>query len=244
MAPAPVGASGGSQAAAFHQAGTPMPSAESIGRRTASALVLGLHLALLTAWWDHRTPPRGGATVTTAPQVSWLRLLPAMAAPPDPANPAPNPLPPASRRQPSAAPQAIRPPQPLPTQAPPAPGVAEAAQDRDRTDTAGGTPAASGSAARPARADPRPLDLRLPPPERRGSAPPGPRPTPAEISVESKIARGLANGPLVEEDLGQGRRRFRQGTRCIETRDARMAQIDPFNQSVSGIPKQAEDCSR
>jgi hypothetical protein len=62
--------------------------------------------------------------------------------------------------------------------------------------------------------------------------------------VESKIARGLAAGPLIEEDLGQGRRRFRQGTRCVDVREARMSQIDPFNQSVAGIPKQVEDCRR
>jgi hypothetical protein len=49
---------------------------------------------------------------------------------------------------------------------------------------------------------------------------------------------------LREESLGQGRIRLRQGQRCVELRDARMAQIDPFNQRISPIPKQAEDCAR
>jgi hypothetical protein len=62
--------------------------------------------------------------------------------------------------------------------------------------------------------------------------------------VESTIARDFDNGPMVEEDLGQGRRRFRQGRRCVEVRDSRMAQVDPIGQSGGGIPKQAEDCSR
>jgi hypothetical protein len=89
-----------------------------------------------------------------------------------------------------------------------------------------------------------PLDLRLPPPALRGAGPASTRAEPKPRSVESQLSNDLADGPLREEALGNGRLRLRQGRRCVELRDARMAQIDPFNQSVSPIPKQGEDCSR
>lgn len=91
---------------------------------------------------------------------------------------------------------------------------------------------------------PRTLDLALPPRAQRGEtaapSPPSARPR----SVEATLERALGNGPLIEENLGNGRLRLRRGRDCVELRDSRMAQIDPFNQSVSPIPKQAEDCSR
>lgn len=91
----------------------------------------------------------------------------------------------------------------------------------------------------------RPLDLTLPPVARRGDTPRLPTPAPRPRSVESGIARALEDGPLVQENhLGNGRIRLRQGRRCVELRDAHMARIDPFNQSVNPIPKQGEDCSR
>jgi hypothetical protein len=91
---------------------------------------------------------------------------------------------------------------------------------------------------------PRTLDLKLPPRTLRGEAaaplPPSARPR----SVEATLERALGNSPLIEENLGNGRLRLRRGRDCVELRDSRMAQVDPFNQSVSPIPKQAEDCSR
>jgi len=103
-------------------------------------------------------------------------------------------------------------------------------------------PAASHAAA--SARTPRALDLTLPPRTLRGEAaapsPPSARPR----SVEATLERALGNGPLVEENLGNGRLRLRRGRDCVELRDSRMAQVDPFNQSVSPIPKQAEDCSR
>lgn len=229
--------------APFRNRSTAMPSADSARRPAAALLVLALHLAWLTAWWDHRTTLRDTGEAAPGPGIAWLRRMPGADAPPEPVEPIDRtPQPP--RRQARAEPQAIRPPQTLPDEPPAGPALTDAAQERLRPDANGGPEPAGGPAPRPAWAVPRPLDLRLPPPELRGPAPPGPRTAPAASSVESTIARGLSPGPMVEEDLGQGRRRFRQGTRCIEAREARMAQIDPFNQSVAAIPKALEDCAR
>lgn len=89
---------------------------------------------------------------------------------------------------------------------------------------------------------PEVLDLSLPPRALRGEAvtPPGPPARPR--SVEASLARALGETPLIQENLGDGRLRLRRGRDCVELRDARMAQLDPFNQSVSPIPKQAEGC--
>lgn len=88
------------------------------------------------------------------------------------------------------------------------------------------------------------MDLSLPPAATRGAGRPGPPATATPRSIESQLARDLGDTGWREELLGDGRIRMRKGARCIELRDAHMAQIDPFNQSVSPIPKQAEDCAR
>jgi hypothetical protein len=91
---------------------------------------------------------------------------------------------------------------------------------------------------------PRALDLSLPPRALRGEAAAPSPPSTRSRSVEATLERALGNGPLIEENLGNGRLRLRRGRNCVDLRDSRMAQVDPFNQSVSPIPKQAEDCSR
>ncbi|MBT9487973.1 MAG: hypothetical protein IV093_10740 [Rubrivivax sp.] len=191
------------------------------------AAVLLLHLLVLVSW---RLGPAAPAALPAVP-TSWLRLLPAtpapVAEPPDRLLPT-SPARPTRPVQP-AAPQAITLPAPVeagPTSTAPAPALP--------------APAATGAAG----AAPPPLDLRLPPPPLRGAAPLRPPAENRPRSVESTLSGDLANGPLIEEDLGNGRRRFRQGRRCAEVRDSRAAQIDPFNQSVSPVPKQVEDCSR
>jgi hypothetical protein len=40
------------------------------------------------------------------------------------------------------------------------------------------------------------------------------------------------DGRWIEEDLGEGRRRFRRGDTCVMTYASRIAHIDPFNESV------------
>jgi hypothetical protein len=116
--------------------------------------------------------------------------------------------------------------------------------DAVRRDDAPPPPAAAAASAANRGTAAPPLDLRLPPAETRGAgpviAPAAPRPQ----GIESRLSTDLATGPLREQSLGQGTLRLRQGRRCVELRDANIARIDPFNQSVSPVPKQAEDCSR
>lgn len=186
------------------------------------AAVVVLHLLVLVGW---RLGPAAPAEPPATPS-SWLRLLPA---------------PPATGAEPPAnmlpAPR-LRPVPPLAAQAITLPSPAQAGL----ADTA---PAPAAAVAPPAPPSaPQALDLRLPPPALRGATPLRPPAEHRPRSVESTLSRDLADGPLVEEDLGNGRRRFRQGRRCVEVRDSRMAQVDPFNQSVSPVPKQVEDCSR
>jgi hypothetical protein len=196
-------------------------------RGLAVAAVLLLHLLVLLSW---RLDPAAPVALPATP-TSWLRLLPAppapVAEPPDRLLPTP-PAPPTRAVQP-AAPQAITLPAPV-----------EAGPNSTAAAPALPAPAATGAAS----AAPQALDLRLPAPALRGAGLPRPPAENRPRSVESTLSRDLADGPLVEEDLGNGRKRFRQGRRCVEVRDSRMAQVDPFNQSVSPVPKQVEDCSR
>ncbi len=62
-------------------------------------------------------------------------------------------------------------------------------------------------------------------------------------TVESRIASALADRPLAEEPMADGRRRIRKGQGCVEVHDARIAAIDPFSESVRPSPKQARPCS-
>ena len=197
-------------------------------RGVAALLVLAVH-GLLVLAWVARPPPVEPAAVQPA---TWLRLLPAEPRPASEA-PAPAALPAPRAARPIPAPQSIT--------APATPPADVAINSSPPAQDIPAAPVPAASATTPAVT---PLDLRLPSGAQRGSPPAGPAPQARPRSVESTLSRDLATGPLIEEDLGNGRRRFRQGRRCVEVRDARMAQIDPFNQSVSPVPKQTEDCSR
>jgi hypothetical protein len=182
-------------------------------------LVLALHLLLLLL---QPAPPPARQGPTTPQAVLQLRLI----APP-PTMPVPEADPPAARQAPRAAAIAadpFGPAEPLAITVPPLP--------------------APHASAPVAPAPPSPLDLRLPAPALRGVAPPSPAPESRPRSVESTLERDFGGAPLVQENLGDGRIRLRKGRRCLEFRDARIAQLDPFNQSVRPVPKQVEDCSR
>ena len=198
-------------------------------RRTRWGFAVGvclLHLMLLRAC----EPPAGRDQTTPVQPALNVRLLPA-----------PEPTPravesPVQRRPMLARPAPAREPV---TQAITIPAIEPMSPDAaPETPTDGAAPSAAPAASAP------PLDLRLPPSALRGAGPATTRAEPKPRSVESQLSNDLADGPLREEALGNGRLRLRQGRRCVELRDSRMAQIDPFNQSVSPIPKQAEDCSR
>ena len=201
-------------------------------RRTRWGFAVGvclLHLMLLRAC----EPPAGRDDTTPVQPALNVRLLPA---------PEPESVPdmaPVQQRSTSA-----RLPRPAPAREPVTQAITIPAIEPMRPDATPETPA-DGAAPSPApAASAPPLDLRLPPSALRGAGPATTRAEPKPRSVESQLSNDLADGPLREEALGNGRLRLRQGRRCVELRDSRMAQIDPFNQSVSPIPKQAEDCSR
>jgi hypothetical protein len=94
-----------------------------------------------------------------------------------------------------------------------------------------------------------PLDLSLPKgatrsdPGVRQRALDDPRANTPQTTLEARIGAAIGSvGTLRVEDLGGGRRRVYQGTRCLEVHDTRIATIDPFNQSVLPSPKQARRC--
>lgn len=70
------------------------------------------------------------------------------------------------------------------------------------------------------------------------------QPEPPPGRVEATIGRLTENdGTAVrEESLGDGRTRLRGRGGCVEVHEARMARVDPFNQSVQPIPAGATPC--
>lgn len=198
-------------------------------RRTRWGFAVGvclIHLMLLRAC----EPPAGRDETTPVQPALSVRLLPA----PEP------------RPKPATVPGLRRtgPTRPAPAREPMTQAITVPAIGPVNGDEASDLPGIGAPSPTPRATPALPLDLRLPPPELRGAGPATPRAEPKPRSVESQLSNDLADGPLREEALGNGRLRLRQGRRCVELRDARMAQIDPFNQSVSPLPKQAEDCSR
>lgn len=58
-----------------------------------------------------------------------------------------------------------------------------------------------------------------------------------------RMARALGTDlTLREEAAAEGVQRFRRGNQCIMTRQARDAQLDPYNQSARPIPRLAGNC--
>jgi hypothetical protein len=93
-----------------------------------------------------------------------------------------------------------------------------------------------------------PLQLDLP---RTASAPerrrhPGlddPRANTPRKTLEARIAGTMGGDDrLVEEMLGDGRLRYRQGADCILVQPSRAALVDPFNQSATPIPRMVGPC--
>ena len=169
-----------------------------------------------------------------------VRVLPAAAAPPAPAQT----LPIAS---------------PIPT-APPAPKKSARAFDTDLPARAA-VPDASQGITQPAPilaptdaprdiAAPRgtALDLRLPR-AASGAPPPSaqattdPRSNSARKSFSDMLAGGLGGDDRwTEEHRGDGRLRVRKGASCVDVQPARGAELSPFDQSVRSIPRLVEAC--
>lgn len=193
--------------------------------------VIVLHLALYlvlrnSPGWQVRPQ-----TQTSAPRTEvTLRLLPwrdpatVPAAPPRPAR--------AERTAPSRAPRAIT------AAAPPAAGPLPTESAQAMT-----APAPWPAASQP----PRPLELRLPPgfATRQGARNPAvddPRANSARLTTPEQRMGATFDTRLVEEDLGEGRRRIRQGANCVVVRQSRIGQLMPFNESAVRTPALVGAC--
>lgn len=192
-------------------------------RWTARGAVVGLHLLLLAAAWQHRPKPLD----TVNPQRISLRWL--RPAPPAPARPSDTP--PARPPLPQLAPA----PEPLPplpwTVAP------QAAPDPSAPSTSNAgpvTPNAEPTAPRTT------LRLTLPPgyaassAAARNPALSDPRSNTARRTLEDRIADAAgATGEWVSERVDDHRTLLRRGDTCVEVLRSRIGDMDRFNESVA-----------
>ena len=172
-------------------------------------------------------PPPGGAAATH--RTLWLRVLPE-AAPPIPVPRT------AAKRPPPPTPQPLLRPVTPPTAESPAITLVPALAQTQAI--AAPLPASAPSAP--------PLELRLTAPPMRSAAAQARedarmgQPAPAG---DERMARALGTDlTLREEAAAEGVQRFRRGNQCIMTRQARDAQLDPYNQSARPIPRLAGNC--
>lgn len=93
-----------------------------------------------------------------------------------------------------------------------------------------------------------PLDLVLPrgyalSPGSRNPALADPNANTARPSPGERMAATLGSDRrMVEEDLGAGRRRFRQGAECVIVTESRIGQLLPFNEGATRSPRLATGC--
>ena len=198
-------------------------------RAIALLVVVTLHVMLgaLMVWVAKRP-----ATKPTPPTRVTLTLRPSMR-PPVPA--------PAIRVSPDAATPSRRiaaAPVPRPTDShspqsitPPLEGRSEAAASPPDT---------------PASQPPRPLDLTLrrsdvTRPGARNPAIDDPRANTARTTPEQRMTATL-DTRVIEEDLGDGRRRFRQGDQCVIVQPSRIGQLRPFDDAAARSPSLVGAC--
>jgi hypothetical protein len=214
------------------------------GQRRAFAAAAVLLLHGLAVWWLLRTPARQ-APIGEPPRVE-VRLLPLPAPFPAPRRTdavAGKPAPTLQRRS-NALSEAPRRASAI-TRAPPAEGPAAIAEP-------GTASARSEAADEAASAPPSPLDLRLRPGStlRAGARNPAvddPRANRARPDAGERMAATLGTDQrIVEEALGAGRRRIRQGTGCVIVSPSAAGRLDPFGQqSQRGtLPSLVEPCPR
>jgi hypothetical protein len=198
-------------------------------RRAALVAVLAVHAALFAllgrSWMLRPTPP-------TAARVA-VRLIPLSAPvrPQPPAVPAPrttNPVSNNPRRTPPIAPAPVQvaPPESVGT-----PGMAS-----------GGITFAPEAPA----SQPRPLDLTVRrgspvPPEARNPALQDPRANTARTTPEQRMSAAFDTREI-EESLGDGRRRIRQGSSCVIVTPSRAAQINPLDEQSARTPSLVSAC--
>ena len=203
-------------------------------RRLAALLaVIACHVLVYlllrsSTWHAQRSEP--------PPRTTTLRLLPWLAPPPSTS--------PRSSREPAATAKQPRPAAPaaITLSAPaaislPTPDATQAQAD------AAPLPALP---ALPASQPPRPLELTLPRgyatrPDARTPALDDPRASNARTTPEQRMAAAL-DTRVIEEDLGDGRRRIRQGDKCVIVQPSRIGQLMPFNDAAARSPSLVGAC--
>lgn len=61
-------------------------------------------------------------------------------------------------------------------------------------------------------------------------------------TVERALERATGPTPWIEEDRGEGRRRWRQGTDCLDVAPSRQDTLDPWSRSTRPSPKLVAPC--
>ena len=194
--------------------------------------VLLLHLGAWVALRHSLNAP-GRSEATRQPARVNLRLLPMPVAP----SPRTALLPPRAntpREQAAITPR-------RPADAPP-PDTSAAA---GITAPAEATPVA-GPPELPASQPPRALDLALPrgyatQPGTHNAAVDDPRANTARLTPEARMARRF-DTQVTEEVIDNGRRRFRQGDKCVIVTPSRTTQLMPFSESAARIPSMVSAC--
>lgn len=98
----------------------------------------------------------------------------------------------------------------------------------------------------PASQPPRALDLALPRgfalrPEARNPAIDDPRANTARTTPEDRLAAAL-DTRVIEESLGDGRKRIRRGADCVIVTPSRIGQLMPFNDAATRTPASVGAC--
>lgn len=62
------------------------------------------------------------------------------------------------------------------------------------------------------------------------------------LTVENRIAGALGGGSWIEERLGDGRLRMRNGNKCIYIERSRADDLNPFNALPTPWLVRSEDC--
>lgn len=93
---------------------------------------------------------------------------------------------------------------------------------------------------------PRSLDLTLPRgyasrPGARNPAIDDTRAITARTTPEQRMTSAL-DTQVIEEDFGDGRRRFRQGANCVIVKQSRIGQLMPFNEAAARTPSLVGAC--
>jgi hypothetical protein len=219
------------------------PPAFTLSRRTALVFpVLVLHGALLWLLLQAQPQRRDRADDPSATRTVLLRWItpeakvPVLQAPPAAET--------ARREEKAPRPRAVS--RAITSNAPPAP-TAEFAYPQPAPMPVATTPATAETSQPTA----TPLDLRLP----RGTTSSAAAKSPASLATQDrrannerlnfgeKLAEALgSDGRRTEENLGDGRIRFRSGADCVEAHESRAGQLDPMSQTTRPAPRGAKAC--